>query len=205
MSTEKIGGQIDLDKTLHQKYGEKRHRYPCSVCTAFNSPACEHCKCDSCQVFEDKCPKCKNIPKTLSQYQVMHGIVQPGENWEAVDLFRCQRCGLSWKLPWDKTPSYEACPHCRTVYFLFPYFTGGYKGCLRGAPKPGMNWEKEDVFKCPSCRAFFNVPQNQLPGYRACTCGRTYYCYKSASTHGAGGIVDGSKKVLDDMSKAFRI
>ena len=205
MSAEKVGGQISLDTTLQQKYSQRRHRYPCSICTTFNSPQCEKCKCDSCQVFEDKCPKCKNIPKSLSQYQVMHGIAIPGENWEAADLFTCQRCGINWQVTWERTPSYHPCPRCSTVYFLYPYFTSGYKGCLRGAKRPGMNWEGHDVFKCTACNQFFYMDQKLLPGNHQCGCGRTYYCYRSTTPAATHKIVSGSKKVLDDMEKAFKL
>jgi len=191
MSDEKLGGQIALDGDIHAKFKKKRHRYPCTICTVFNTPACEQCKCDTCDVPEDKCPKCKNIPRTLSQYQVLHGITQPGENWESVDVLTCQRCSRTWTIGWDKMPAYHQCPGCNTVYYVYPFFTGGYKGCLMGARKPGMNWEKQDVFKCPACQKFFYIAQDALPNNQRCTCGRVYYCYRSPAVQQGSGLVKG--------------
>lgn len=179
MEPDKIGGQISLDIKMKQGPKERRNKYPCRMCTKFNTSYCDLCKCDSCQVPEEKCPQCKNRPQHTSQYQVLHGSPQEGENWESADIFTCARCYKTWKVKWDHLPKYDKCPHCNTVYYLYPYFTGQYKGCLRGSQRAGFNWEKQDIFKCPTCNAYFYVEQARLPGKGTCQCGRTYYCYKS--------------------------
>lgn len=199
MTGDKLGGQIALEGDIHQKFKQRRHRYPCTVCMVFNMPACEQCKCDKCDVPEDKCVKCKNIPKTLSQYQVLHGITQPGENWNATDLLTCQRCGQSWNVGWDKLPGYLQCASCHTVYFAYPYFIGGYKGCLKGARRPGMNWEKQDVFKCPACHQLFYVEQRLLPSNQRCSCGRVYYCYRSPEPQRQQGT-----GIMKDVENIFK-
>jgi hypothetical protein len=205
MSPDKLGGQIALDNTIPQKFAQRRHVYPCTVCTVFNSPACEKCKCDTCQVPEGKCPKCKNMPKTLAQYQIIHGITHAGENWDAADIFTCQRCRQSWKMTWDRTPAYCQCPYCHTVYYVFPFFTGGYKGCLMGARKPGQNYEKHDIFKCTDCQQFFYVRQDQLPGNHRCVCGRTYYCYRSPVTYEGAQPVGEGQKAIKEVKDLFKL
>jgi hypothetical protein len=177
---DKIGGSLDLAISMPENPSEKRHRYPCNLCTRFNSSACDECKCDACQVPEDKCPKCKNRPTDiLSQYHILHGVPQKGENWERADYFTCTVCGGLWKLPWEQLPKYETCRHCRTVFYCYPYSRSIYKGTLRGAHRPGLNWEKEDIFRCSACGGYFYVKQALLPGYHDCGCGRRYYCYRS--------------------------
>ena len=176
---DRIGGSLDLEPSIQQKPSEKRHRYPCTVCIKVNTAACDSCKCDACQVAEEKCPQCKNLPKDLCHYLILYGVPQKGENWEGADYFTCTQCGGIWKVKWEVLPKYEACRHCRTTFYCMPFFTKTYKGTLIGAHRPGLNWEKEDIFKCPSCGRFFFIKHDLLPNYHTCACGRRYYCQTS--------------------------
>jgi hypothetical protein len=130
-------------------------------------------------VPEDSCPKCKNRPADISQYPVIHGNPRKGENWEKVDVFRCTRCGGTWKVNWDMLPKYEACKACHTVHFCYPHFRSIYKGTLRGSSRPGLNLQQDDIFRCPACGTYFYISQQLLPDYHTCPCGKRYYCYKS--------------------------